>query len=470
MGQLLQNYLTLFGTQLEAISGIAREHSQGPGSATGMPTFTDPRSQVRAPMEQMTPAFQPAAAQTFPAGTNPTEPLQFGEPTRRGPGERAAGQSGFTRDLNTAPAPTFQDSSGINQIDTSKLPKRAKSVEDIKNFDDLMAAASPEQVDAGIDIMEQQLGGPEGLRRQYQQVTGKPPDPRMSRREIGSLLLEFGLRTLAYSGDGGPGGLAAVGRAGAETLGTYRAMQEAKSPAAQTEAQRKVKAEELQNQLLQAQIEKAQQDPTDIRADADGNLVLINKNSGGATPVLDAQGNPVSEGKDAAAFASQVDRQAYEAAFCDMTDPGELKKCKQRALAFSKGGATEIAFPEMQRQQVALRIMTRLEDADNAAVRFNLGDGTTVRWRDATEDQKAQITNRLIDRWVDVISNQVGQTESLPKGWEQFNLTREQASQLEVGKRYPLRDASGKTVGYVANRDGTLVRLDASGKVIDGQP
>ena len=451
MGALLNTYLAQFGNSLAEAAG-QQQQLRGRNATRG-PAQTFP---ISGPGAQSAPPLNVSG----PTFVEPQPPIP--------PPVGATFENAPTPAPQAGPTPAFEQPQ-LQQIDVGQIRRRRRrdiKPEDVKDFDDLMDAASDDEIRAGIDVIEQQVGGPEGLRRAYSQVTGQPPDDRLTREDMGMLLMEFGLRTLAYN-DQAAGSLGAVGRAGAETLGMARDIRQGKreAPARQQEA-------ELKNRLLEAQIAKAEADPTEIRSDANGNLVLINKQSGSSQAILDAAGNPVTEGQDAATFASQIDRQAYEAAFCEGMSGDEMRSCKQRALAFSKGGAAEIAFPELQRQNLVERLITRLEDSDNQSNRYTLPNGETKRWREMTPDEQLEVTNTLIDKYVSVIQSQPTQTNQqtgaaveVPSWAGELGFTSDQLAQIPDQNRVPFTNQQGEVVGYVANRGEQYVRLGP-----DGQP
>lgn len=460
MGQLLDSWMQSELPKLQQML-LSQGAIQQPEGAT---TFPMP-APASAPTMQYEPPPPSMARGNEPTFAAPTMDFQQGrdrmggqslpqpQPTFGGQGQPMSNASPGSTFAASPPSlrPTFEPEATEEDVDISK----------IQSFDDL-AQASPSTIDKGVDVLEQQLGGPEGMAQAYQQATGRLPDPRMSRREIGMLLMEFGLRTLAHN-DGSGTGLSAIGRAGAETLGSYKQRREELRTQGVTDERA-----QLQNQLLRAQIEKAKTDPAELITDDEGYLVRVNKATGKGERVTDANGKPIKGGtRDAQQFASDRARAAYEGIFCVGLTGDALRECRGRALAYSKEGAATIAFPELRRERVADEVMKFIRNPDNSSVlvpMFRFDDGSPKRIRNLSEDERLQLADLWIDEQVKVgtsPSNRGRRASGSGGGSETFGLTPEQAQRIGEGKRAQLRDGT-----WIARRGGQLVRIDEEGNPV----
>lgn len=453
MGKLLDQYLQNFGPQLE-------QAAQG---QPGMPPQATP------------PGPQGPGAQTFPMqgpGAQSSQPLEFGAPSFQSPeqmGQFQPGQSFETApqtQLQAAPAPSFEqpEAPELSQVPTQPRSRKGKgkSIEDVKTFDDLMGAADEKQYAAAIDMVEQQSGGPEGMDAAYAQVTGSPPDDRLTREEKGELLLEFGLRMLSHNAEGQGDWLGPAGRAGAETLGSARQMRQAKreAPAAAAAAEQK-------SRLTEAQIAREEREPTEVKTDSEGNMILINTQTGQTTAITHADGSPVTGEADTQRFEKEVAKDMYMQVECVGLEGSALKACTRRAVAFA-AGARDIAFPELMRADHVDRVMKILEDPDNERSRYTV-NGEVIRWRDATQDQKDEIALDMVDQRIRIFeaggpgtTAPVREEKPAPTGWEQFNLTEGDARTIPQGSAATL-----STGQRIANIGGKLVEVDANGRMIN---
>lgn len=391
-----------------------------------LPTFEAP------PEEEVT---QPTPAEGAPGGLPPgTQPTAPGEPRGRGKGGAQVAEGGEILQAG-----------------------------DVENPEDLMAAATDEEIAKGTDVVEQQLEEQgSSLDEAYEKVTGGPPDTRLSREEKGQLLMEFGLRMLAYSGQEGAE-FEAIGRAGIETLGSARAMREAKR--ARPGEERK---SQLELDLLEAQITREQAGVNEIITDKDGNLVSVNKATNAVTPITDASGNPVTAETDASQFESQLNRDAYRQYFIDTV--GECDSaCERGALAYSKGGAAQVAFPELLRADQTDRVMKVFENPDNSSRRYPIpSTGKQKRWKDMTEEEKFEVANGFVERRLRILDGggptgkQGGAGRPAPTGWKNFEtdagMSEEIARQIPEGQGVDHPDG-----GQIVNRGGVLKRENDDG-------
>ncbi len=522
MGALLDQYLSTFGQSLQALSappgGAQTFPAAGPGSqpldpnlaampqpptfqpqpggmtAAGLPvgqTFDTGGAVATAPA----PSFeaQPGTVEPLPGGgggpaeAQPLMPFDeeapppdlptFEEPPPTPPGTVPAeglpgGTPPIVRPEEGAPAPEGAAAAPAAPGEPRGRGKGGAQVEeggeilqagDVESPEDLMAAASDEEIKAGTDVVEQQLEEQgSSIDEAYAKVTGGPPDTRLSREEKGQLLMEFGLRMLAYSGQEGAE-FEAIGRAGIETMGSARAMKEAKRTRPGEE-----RKSQLETDLLEAQITRERGANNELVTDANGNMVSVNKATGAVTPILDAEGNPVTGETDTKQFESQLNREAYRQYFIDTV--GECDSaCERGALAYSKGGAATVAFPELMRADQTDRVMKVFENPDNSSRKYPVpSTGETKRWKDMTEEEKFEVANGFVERRMRIMDtggpggpDAGGDHRPAPTGWKNFEaagLTEEIARQIPPGQAVDHPDG-----GRITNRNGTLVRENDDG-------
>jgi hypothetical protein len=273
--------------------------------------------------------------------------------------------------------------------------------------------------------------------------------------------MEFGLRMLAYSGQEGAE-FEAIGRAGVETMGSARAMREAKRTRPGEE-----RKSQLELDLLEAQITREQAGVNEIITDKDGNMVSVNKATNKVTPITDAQGNPVTAETDAKQFESQLNRDAYRQYFIDTV--GEcVSACERGALAYSKGGAAQVAFPELLRADQTDRVMKVFENPDNSSRKYPIpSTGETKRWKDMTEEEKFEVANGFVERRLRILdgggpnNRQGGAGRPAPTGWRNFEaagITEEIARQIPEGQGVDHPDG-----GVIVNRGGVMKRENDDG-------
>ncbi len=322
-----------------------------------------------------------------------------------------------------------------------------------------MAAASDEEIAKGTDVIEGQLEEQgSSLDEAYAKVTGGPPDTRLSREEKGQLLMEFGLRMLAYSGQEGAE-FEAIGRAGIETLGSARAMREQKRRRPIEEQK-----EQLEMDLTRAQMEAAQRTRKEVTTDAEGNMIIVDTETGNRINVTDADGNSVKGGaQEARRFEKEVAREMYRAVRCTGMSGEELQTCEVAALAYASGGAgTVLAFPEVMDRENTTAALKVLLDEDAQYTKHTIpstGERKTIA--DMTGEERAEIVAEYAKMWGVQPDEPRGTGEEAPTGWEAVGMTEDEARQLPPNQR--VRHPDG---GFVANRDGKLVRLDENGQVM----
>jgi hypothetical protein len=329
----------------------------------------------------------------------------------------------------------------------------------VENPEDLMAAATDEEIAKGTDVVEQQLEEQgSSLDEAYAKVTGGPPDTRLSREEKGQLLMEFGLRMLAYSGQEGAE-FEAIGRAGIETMGSARAMREAK----RTRPMEEQKAQ-LELDLTRAQMEAAQRTRKEVTTDAQGNMIIVDTETGKRINVTDSEGNSVQGGaQEQRRFEKEVAREMYRAVRCTGMSGDELQTCEVAALAYASGGAgTVLAFPEVMDRENTTAALKVLLDEDAQYTKHvipSTGESKTIA--NMTGEERAEIVAEYAKMWGVQPNEQRGTAAEAPTGWEAVGMTEADAQQLQPGQKVPHPDG-----GFVANRDGKLVRLDENERLV----
>lgn len=188
-----------------------------------------------------------------------------------------------------------------------------------KSFKDVFDAGSDEEKTALADQFEKT--GLD-LKAETQKIAQKDPDlvrsygdpDKLTREEMGGIMMEFGLRMMSSQGSFGE----AIGEAGLGALGSARGLKaqkraermESEEKAYSRDQDRKkyelddrrtsateVSAEASKKQA-EAALKRAEKDNPNaaIGADASGNAILIDKNTGKSIPVLDPSGKPVPAG------------------------------------------------------------------------------------------------------------------------------------------------------------------------------
>ena len=456
MGKLLDSYLQQYGNQLTILADPqpAGPPIQQPSGATtfGLPqqprpgapmSFMAPGPVAQGPISRgvpgATPGIAPPSVLAPEQGMMKRTPLTRTLPEEAGPPSELAGPPAL--------APEEEKKGGSKGMD----------------FQQVMEDADDEEIEAAIGAMEE--SGVD-LDRAYAQATGRTPHPEMSRKEKGALLMEFGLRLLAHSDTGYGDTLGDIGRAGLETMGGMYQRRAAEGETARKIAkerrltareEREQRSSRLRDALTRAQTRKAERENLKIETSADGNLMIVNVDTGTAKTVTDKEGKPVkADPSTQSLFASQVEKATYEGEFCAGLTGSELKACKQRATAYAKG-VREIAFPGVLRADVTDRVMKNLEHPDNRSRKYPVGPNRDLkRWKDMTFEEQEEVGNRLVDRQVSIIQQASGmQTTSPPAaGDKQFGLSSEQVASIPEGKTATL--SNGKKV---KKQGGKLVEV-----------
>jgi len=275
---------------------------------------------------------------------------------------------------------------------------------------------------------------------------------KLTRQEKGLILMEFGLNLMAASGTGEGTWASDIGQAGSAAISGHmgRKRQAREDELARAEADRKKRLDE-------ARIAQAERADTTVKADSDGNYVIIDEQTGESKPVT-MDGKPVSAGNQDK-FASEVDRQAYEDLECAGLEGDELKACKRRALAYGKGGGAKVAFPELERGDQVDRVMKNLEDPDKKSAKYRIpSTGQTKRWRDMNPDEQLEVAEGFVERRMQIINKgdvATEEGEAKTTQGETFGLSQEQIGTMQEGKKYQI--TGGKWVAIV---DGKLVEVD----------
>lgn len=400
---------------------------------------------------------QPEGATTFP-GPDPGPPLQGqpigpgGAPT--GPMAALPGPGGISP--GAAATPSFDAAAGapkpaIPPVEAQAQPDRSGEFEPgPDSFAGMSETASPEDINSATTALEKALEAKgTNIDEEHAKVTGgkvekSEDDPEgkskgegLTRQEKGLILMEFGLNLMAQSGTG-EGTLAGdIGIAGGAALKGHVGRKQAK-------AKGKIAAEEREQKkrLTEAQIAKAERPDTAIKTDKSGQMVIINKDTQEATPIL-MDGEPV-EAANAEKFASEVDRQAYESLECEGLTGAAMKACKRRALAYGKGGGAKVAFPELERADQVDRVMRNLEDPDKASSKYTIpSTGEAKRWKAMSPDEQLEVAESFVERRMTIINKNKGdiQTDAPKPGPAQNwfdQLDPETQKGMVAGKIYTL--------------------------------
>jgi len=397
MGKLLDEYLA---QNVPALQDIVRGQPQ-PEGATTFPL----------------PEQSPLQAQPIGAGGSPTGPMASMPPEGAvGPGPGA-------------PAPSFDAPGQAPQpamppVQAQAQPDRTAEFDKGENsFAGMAEKADPKSVNSAIDSMEK---AGTNIDEEYAKITGTEPeksenDPTMkkkskdlkgklTRQEKALILMEFGLSLMASSGSGEGTIAGDIGQAGMQAFGGHQRRETAKAKAA-TEAEER----EQKRRLTEAQIKKAEEADTVVKADRDGNFIVVDQQSGESKPVL-MDGEPV-QAANADKFASEVDRMAYEGLECEGLKGSALKSCKRRALAYAKGGGANVAFPELERADQTDRVMKNLEDPDKASSRYRIpSTGQLKRWKLMTPDEQLEVAQGFVERRMEIINSGSIETGSKKAG------------------------------------------------------
>lgn len=440
MGRLLDEYIR---TNVPALEQAA---AGGPGAAAGPP-----------------PGPPPGGAQTFPV---PQQPAIMGQPM--GPGGQPSGPmevaspafpppdlppSQVPRMLQTAPGPeqAAPEGAAFGVEPQQQGPNMEDGPDSFKTMVDDMP---DEQVDAAIDAMEQ---SGVNIDEEHAKVTGDTGEEgekgkKMSRREKGLILMEFGLNLMAQSGTGEGTIGGDIGKAGLAAFTGYRGREAARAKAL-TEAEDK----KLERRKTEAEIEKLERGKTTIKTDRNGNMIIINEDTGETQPVM-MDGKPVQAG-DQDRLDFEVKKAAFIAAYgTEIEDEEELER---RAVAFANS-VRDVAFPELARADQARAIMRELNESRNSSQKFTV-DGKEVRWRNMSNEQKVKVATQMVDMAMAAIEGGVsttgggqGQTEGPPQNIDDVNawytgLPEEQRGGIVEGQIYTLSNGM-----RVRKRNGKL--------------
>jgi len=451
MGRLLDEYLQASLPALQAI--VADEEPQPqPSMPTGVEGIAQPEGATTFPMGPEPPPMQ---AQALGPGGAPAGPMA----TMAGPGAAAQGAPPVpsfdpqTQAPGPGPTPTMPPAEGAEQQDRSGEFEKGPD-----SFMGLAEKQDPKDIDASIKAMESQ--GVD-IDQQHADLTGTPvyeseDDPtgkkagkgdkkKMTRQEKGMILMEFGLSLMASSGTGTGTFASDIGQAGGAALAGHVGRKQAKQTSL-------IEAEEREQdrRLKEAQIKKAERPKRSIKT-VGGKLTIINEDTGEAEPIL-MDGEPV-EAENVEKYAAEVNRQAYERVVCDGLTGTKMKECKRMALAYTKGGAAKVAFPELALAEQREDVMDLLQDPDNSSARYPIASrgGERIRWRDMTQDERIELRDSLVDA-----RTQEQSITTDDGAGDKFGLTDEQISGLESNTKYQLTSGI-----WVAKRNGKLVKVEA---------
>ncbi len=421
MGRLLEEYLANNVPQLQDIVSGGQQQPEG---ATTFPL----------------PEQGPLQGQPIGPDGQPTGPMGVMPPPGGGKAQNLEAAPVPSFAPPGQPAPTFQGPEVQPQQDRS-----AEFEQGPDSFQGMAKEHDEADVNKAIDAIEE---SGTNLDEAYTQATGGPPEKGMSRKEKGLILMEFGLNLMAQSGTGEGTAAGDIGKAGVAAFQGHRGREVAKQKALVDAEDRK-----LERRKAEAQIKKAERADVSIKADADGNYIIVDKQTGESKPVL-MDGKPVQE-SDREKFASEVDRLAYEALECEGLSGSALKSCKRRALAYGKGGGAKVAFPELERADQTDRVMKNLEDPDKKSAKYRVpSNGQTKRWKDMTPNEQVEVAEAFVDRRMEIINRGNVETKDgagKSNGGETFGLSTEDVASIKPGEIVTLSD--GKRI---RRRDGRL--------------
>lgn len=418
MGRLLEEYLANNVPQLQDIvSGKPQ-----PGGATTFPMAEappmpmqpiGPGGQPTGPMGAMPPpgAIDPAAAAT-PSFDAPPTPTGAPKPA-----------------MPPADAQPQQDRSGEFEKGPDSFAGMAEEADD----KDIEKAADA-MVEAGVDI--------DAEHAKLVGDTGEGKGKGLSRNEKALILMEFGLSLMASSGSGEGTFASDLGQAGGAALTGHMGRKAAKKKALTEAEDRK-----LERELKQAQIDKATRPETVVKTDQQGNMIIVDEQTGESKPVL-MDGKPVTAG-DADKLDFEVKKEAFKQAYkTTVKDPEELNR---RAVAFANS-VRQVAFPELARQDQAKAIIKELNEGKNSSQKFNV-DGVEKRWKHMTYAEKTAEARKLVDMAMAAAASP--DLTSSDGAEASFGLSDEQVKGLEPNTKYKLSNDT-----WVAKRNGKLVEVD----------
>lgn len=400
---------------------------------------------------------QPEGATTFPMGPPPGVPTGPAGPMPAATGPLPPGSDPMQAPpgLQTAPVPSFDQPPQSVMPPAQAQPQQDRSGEFEKgphSFMGMADKASKKDIKNAVNAMEE---AGVNIDEAYAQITGGGQAPAtggkgkkkggLSREEKGMILMEFGLSLMAQSGTGEGTFGGSVGIAASQAYYGHKG-RKASAAQAQVEAEER----EQQKRLTEAQIKKAERAETSIEEDGDGNLVIVNKQTGETTPVL-MDGKPVQKGTaDDKKLDFEVKKEAFKAAYgSQIKDAEELER---RAVAFANS-VREIAFPKLARQDAARQIMRELNKGDNSSQKFYPKDHPQgIRWKNMSHEQKVEIASEMVDLSMEAAA---GGVTTAPAKENNFGLSKKDIDGMEPGKDYKTSD--GK---WVTKRDGKLVEVD----------
>ena len=429
MGKLLEQYLAASLPALQAI--VADEPQPQPSMPPGVEGIAQPQGATTFPMG---PEEGPMQGQPITPGGQPAAPMGAMPP----PGGGMAPSFGGAQ----APEPSMPPAEGIQ----GQAAKSQDFEEGENSFMAMAKKAPKDKINAAIDEQEKATGIP--VDEQYAQLTktepyesedkpdaeikpkGKGKEAKLTRQEKGLILLEFGLSLMAQSGTGEGTALGDIGMAGSAALGGHM-----ERKAAREKKLAEAEDKKLERDLKRAQIAKAQKAKTTIKA-VGGKLVIVNEDTGQAEPVL-MDGQPV-DAENVDKYASEVDREAYETVVCEGLTGSEMKACKRRALAYSKGGAAKVAFPELELADQRENVMDLLQDPDNRSAKYPVASagGRHIRWKDMTEGQRMEVRDALVEQR----TKEPNVTTKPAGGGGVEGLSAEDVAKMKPGKIYTLND------------------------------
>jgi hypothetical protein len=452
MGRLLQSYLAASLPVLQSI--VAEDEEPTPTMPPGVEGIAQPEGATTFPMGAEP---GPMQGQPISAMGEPTAPMGTMPP----PGAGAGPQPSFGGGPTGAPTPSVPGPQVEDQPDrTAEFEKGENSFLGMAD-----KYGEPEQINKAIDMQEEATGIP--VDEQYAQLTKTEPyesedDPEMkkggeekgkgaklTRQEKGLILMEFGLSLMASSGTGEGTWASDIGQAGGAAISGHIGRKREREKSLAEAEERKQKA-----RLREAQIKKAEKPKTSIKA-VGGKLVIINEDTKEAEPVL-MDGEPV-DAENVDKYASEVDREAYETVVCQGLTGSEMKACKRRALAYSKGGAAKVAFPELEIADQRENVMDILQDPDNRSAKYPVASagGKQIRWRDMTEAQRMEVRDALVEQRT--MKPNVTTKDAKDTGGNGIldQISAEDRAKLQPGKIYTLND--GRKFKYV---DGKAELVD----------
>jgi hypothetical protein len=425
MGKLLEQYLAASLPALQAI--VADEPQPKPALPPGVEGIA-----------------QSGGATTFPMAEAPPMPMQpigpGGQPT--GPMASMPPAAAATPSFDTPPTPTGAPKPAMPPADAQ--PQQDRSGEFEKgpdSFAGMAEEADEKDIEKTADAMEASGVDIDAEHAKIVGDTGEGKGKGLSRNEKALILMEFGLSLMASSGSGEGTFAGDLGKAGGAALTGHMGRKAAKKKALTEAEDRK-----LERELKQAQIDKATRPETVVKTDQQGNMIIVDEQTGESKPVL-MDGKPVTAG-DADKLDFEVKKEAFKQAYkSTVKDPEELNR---RAVAFANS-VRQVAFPELARQDQAKAIIKELNEGKNSSQKFNI-DGVEKRWKHMTYAEKTAEARKLVDMAMAAAATGVTSSDGAEAS---FGLSDEQVKGLEPNTKYKLSNDT-----WVAKRNGKLVEVD----------